>query len=374
MNPFLQQLLNAAGKTYRKFDVQALRNMGPAVRRGAGFGSYSTGPITAAAKPDPGALRALSSAGLALPGAKPALGLAGTLSAANTANATGLTGAIEGGLNQVGPGLDRFFGAVIPKPVQDFGRSMEQYGWGALGGFVPGERTAASISTPERAKGTQATLNGKPVYWTGSKYGWQSGPSALKAGLLGSEVVGDDAFAPVIGAPLTPPAAPILPPPTQGAADRAYQQELSRTAQLTAQDPELLRYETARAAAKTQEEMNSVRDMGMEMWAKKNPTLAAKVQPGQSGFDTIYKQTGQMPTPTFNPLMERTFPGMSRGAGEYTMGPSPLVPQIDPALNPAGPTYALGEGPRLMNFSDEKVTPEMIKAYQELLLKQAGAK
>jgi hypothetical protein len=163
-------------------------------------------------------------------------------------------------------------------------------------------------------------------------------------------------------------------PGQQGAADRAYQQELSRTAQLTAQDPELLRYETARAAAKTQEEMNSVRDMGMEMWAKKNPTLAAKVQPGQSGFDTIYKQTGQMPTPTFNPLMERTFPGMSRGAGEYTMGPSPLVPQIDPALNPAGPTYALGEGPRLMNFSDEKVTPEMIKAYQEQLLKQAGAK
>jgi hypothetical protein len=50
-------------------------------------------------------------------------------------------------------------------------------------------------------------------------------------------------------------------------------------------------------AAKTQEEMNSVRDMGMEMWAKANPKLAAKVQPGQSGFDTIYKQTGQMPLP-----------------------------------------------------------------------------
>jgi hypothetical protein len=157
-------------------------------------------------------------------------------------------------------------------------------------------------------------------------------------------------------------------------AERAYQQELSRTAQLTAQDPELQRYENARVAAKTQEEMNSVRDMGMEMWAKANPKLAAKVQPGQSGFDTIYKQTGQVPTPTFNPLMERTFPGMSRGAGEYTMGPSPLVPQVDPALNPAGPTYALGEGPRLMNFSGEDVTPEMIKAYQEQLLKQAGAK
>jgi hypothetical protein len=156
--------------------------------------------------------------------------------------------------------------------------------------------------------------------------------------------------------------------------ERAYQQELSRTAQITAQDPELQRYEAARSAAKTQEEMNSVRDMGLAMWAKANPKLAAKVQPGQSGFDTIYKQTGQVPTPTFNPLMERTFPGMSRGAGEYTMGPSPLVPQVDQALNPASPTYALGEGPSLMNFSDENVTPEMIKAFQEQLLKQAGAK
>jgi hypothetical protein len=159
-----------------------------------------------------------------------------------------------------------------------------------------------------------------------------------------------------------------------GPAERAYQQELSRTSQLTAQDPELQRYERDRKAAKTQEEMNAVRDIGMEMWAKANPTLAAKVQPGQSGFDTIYKQTGQVPSPTFNPLMERTFPSMSRGAGEYTMGPSPLVPQVDPALNPAGPTYALGEGPRLMNFGDENLTPEMIKAYQEQLLKQAGAK
>jgi hypothetical protein len=60
------------------------------------------------------------------------------------------------------------------------------------------QRRNPSVSTPERAKGTQAILNGKPVYWTGSKYGWQSGPSAAKAGLLGSEVVGDDVFAPVM--------------------------------------------------------------------------------------------------------------------------------------------------------------------------------
>jgi hypothetical protein len=81
-------------------------------------------------------------------------------------------------------------------------------------------------------------------------------------------------------------------PGQQGAADRAYQEELSRTAQLTAQDPELQRYEKARSAAKTQEEMNAVRDMGMEIWAKKyggEKGLASRVKPGQVGYDVIQK-------------------------------------------------------------------------------------
>ena len=163
--------------------------------------------------------------------------------------------------------------------------------------------------------------------------------------------------------PLSAPPAPVLPPPSGGAADRAYQRELSRTAQLTAQDPELQRYEKARAGAKSQEEMNSVRDMGLAMWQEKYGKTAMGNPGGAIG--------------STNPLMDRTFgyqTGMSGGIGEYTMGPSPLVPQVDPALNPAGPTYALGEGPRLMNFSNEDVTPEMIKAYQEQLLKQAGSK
>ena len=155
----------------------------------------------------------------------------------------------------------------------------------------------------------------------------------------------------------------VPPAPSGGAADRAYQRELSRTAQLTAQDPELQRYEKARAGAKSQEEMNSVRDMGLAMWQEKYGKTAMGNPGGAIG--------------STNPLMDRTFgyqTGMSGGIGEYTMGPSPLVPQVDPALNPAGPTYAFGEGPRLMNFSNEDVTPEMIKAHQEQLLKQAGAK
>ena len=81
-------------------------------------------------------------------------------------------------------------------------------------------------------------------------------------------------------------------PGQQGAADLAYQQELSRITQLTAQDPELQRYEQRREAAKTQEEMNAVRDIGMEIWAKKyggEKGLASRVKPGQVGYDVIQK-------------------------------------------------------------------------------------
>jgi len=93
------------------------------------------------------------------------------------------------------------------------------------------------------------------------------------------------------------------------AANLAYQQEFSRVAQLTAQDPELQRYETARAAAAKsgdQAQMDSARDIGMQMWAKANPTLAAKVKPGQSGYEAIQGvlNAGQMGAPLdlpFNP-------------------------------------------------------------------------
>jgi hypothetical protein len=368
MNPFIQQLLNAArntaGKAARNLDVQTLRNMGPSLRRATGLGSYSTGPITAATKQDPSLLRALPASLIAVPGTKTSLGLTAALSTAATADSTGLTGAIESGLNQIGPGLDRFFGAVTPKAVQDFGKNMEQYGWGALGGVVPGEAKAASISTPERAKGTQAILNGKPVYWTGSKYGWQSGPSAAKAGLLGSEVVGDDAFAPVSSTALTPPTAPMLPSPLQGAAARAYQQELSRTAQLTAQDPELQRYEAARAAANTPENNSSVRDTGMEMWQKKYGQTPMGQPGGAIG--------------SFNPLMQSTF-GYQTG-----MSPGDITQTItNPAAVPVGPGEApyqmgdLGTGALAETGYDTTrygVTPERIEEIKKQLLTQASAK
>ena len=93
-------------------------------------------------------------------------------------------------------------------------------------------------------------------------------------------------------------------PGQQAAAERAYESEKARVSQLTAQDPELKRYEEASKKAKTQEEMNAARDIGMQIWAQRNSTLAKKVKPGQSGYEVIQNElnAGQM-----GPVMDLPF-------------------------------------------------------------------
>ena len=146
------------------------------------------------------------------------------------------------------------------------------------------------------------------------------------------------------------------------AAERAYQSEASRIAQLTAQDPELQRYETARlkavAPGATAEQVQSAEDIGMQMWQKKygNTPMA---QPGGA-------------VGAFNPLMEKTFGYQSGSApgqqvGAPTLGPSPLVPQIDQSLNPASPNYIGGEGTPLMNFADPRFENMSPEDFQKLL-------
>lgn len=150
----------------------------------------------------------------------------------------------------------------------------------------------------------------------------------------------------------------------QAPADRAYQQELSRTAQITAQDPELQRYEAARVKAKTQEEMNSVRDMGLAMWQEKY------------GKGDMGKPGGAIGS--FNPLMQRTF-GYQTG-----MSPGDIAQTItNPAAIPVGPgeaPYQIGDlGTRATaetgyDLAAYGISPEKIKAFQEQLLKQAASK
>jgi hypothetical protein len=77
------------------------------------------------------------------------------------------------------------------------------------------------------------------------------------------------------------------------AAERAFQAEKSRVAQLTAQDPELKRYADARklavAPGATPEQVQSAEDIGMQIWAAKHGNLAKKVKPGQSGYEAIQR-------------------------------------------------------------------------------------
>lgn len=150
--------------------------------------------------------------------------------------------------------------------------------------------------------------------------------------------------------------------------ERAQAAETSRIAQMTAQDPELQRYERARqmavAPGAMPDQIQSAEDIGMQIWQQKYGNTPMGQPGGAVGV--------------FNPLMQRTF-GYQTGSapgqqmGEPTLGPSPLMPQVDQALNPASPNYLGGEGSPLINFADprfENASPEDF----EKLLKQVNKK
>jgi hypothetical protein len=114
-------------------------------------------------------------------------------------------------------------------------------------------------------------------------------------------------------------------------AERAYQQEVSRVAQLTAQDPELQRYEEARQKAKLagpgSAAEQSAEDLGMQIWAKKYGKpgdLASRVKPSQAGYDVIQRTlgAGQMGSPLNLPF--------------DTNSPFGTTPPISPASYDAG--------------------------------------
>lgn len=117
---------------------------------------------------------------------------------------------------------------------------------------------------------------------------------------------------------------PASQPRTSGspAAERAFEAEKARVAQLTAQDPELQRYERAAALARksgaTEQDVQAAEDIGMAMWAKANPKLAAKIKPGQSGYEVIQNElnAGQM-GPVTNFPFDTTRP----------LSPTPIPPE-----------------------------------------------
>jgi len=138
--------------------------------------------------------------------------------------------------------------------------------------------------------------------------------------------------------------------------ERAYQSEKAAVAQQVAQDPRLSQYERDRAAAVAsgdQAKMDAVRDQGMAIWAQKNPKLAAKVKPGQSGYDVI----------------QGTLAGQAAAQGYGYQMPQQIIPTPPPAPNvpqglPAVQSFGAAEtyGPQGL-----QVDPEMAKKFQLLL-------
>jgi len=222
---------------------------------------------------------------------------------------------------------------------------------------VVGNTQPSSKPSGTRPVGTQAVLNGKPVYWGGDNYGWQqlnqTGSSATLSSLNtpGSQgrFIQEQGFRPIGGTP----------------AERAQAAETSRVAQLTAQDPELQRYEAARlkavAPGATPEQVQSAEDIGMQIWQQKYGNTPIGQPGGAVG--------------RFNPLMDRTFgyqSGMSpqeMQAMQATAAPVQVAPGAVPyQKGDLGTRATLETGYDPAAYG---LTPEKIEEMKQKLLQQA---
>jgi hypothetical protein len=155
--------------------------------------------------------------------------------------------------------------------------------------------------------------------------------------------------------------APFIP-----AAERAYQQEKSRVAQQTAQNPELQRYENSRlkavAPGATPEQVQSAEDIGMQIWRQKYGATPMGQTGGAVG--------------SFNPLMDRTF-GYQAGMApdqlaemQRTAAPIPVAPGAVPyQQGDLGTRATLETGYDPAAYG---LTPEKIEEMKQKLLQQAS--
>jgi hypothetical protein len=138
--------------------------------------------------------------------------------------------------------------------------SAAAQGGGRGGGNMGNAVNPGLASTSDRPVGTEAVLNGRPVYWWGKDYGWQQkqpgGGGGFDTGTLAA------------------------------VKDRAYQEEAISTAQQTASNPLFQKYQVAELTKQYNEakDPNKKRDIGLQIWAQTNPALAAKLKEGQLGY------------------------------------------------------------------------------------------
>lgn len=360
-------LLNAVAAPVKSAAIQFGRNQVAGAVRNAGLNAlrkYRQTPVGSPAE----ALGALNLT-LNTPIFRQGAAATGGLAAIDVSNKTGFTGQIEGALNRVGPALDQLFSGT-PQAVQQFGKEQEKKGWGGalemaapLGflaaPFIPNTRPSSNTSGA-RPVGTQAVLNGKPVYWGGDDYGWQqlnqTGSSAtlnsLNAPATQRQFVQDSFSGSPAGAPLARPAGTgsFTPLDPYAAQNREYERERARVEAMVKANPDMQKQAIADERAK-------VRDQGMAIWAQKNPELAAKLQPSAVGYNAVQqaligKNAGQAARESFGYQTPQ----------QITLTPPPGVnaPQSFPAIQSIEPA-------EVYTRQGLQLDPEMIKKFQTFL-------
>jgi len=283
--------------------------------------------------------------------------------------AGGLLNRITGGPQQLGLGALLYGSSQIQEPLK------RTFGLPTTGDYLrqwESQKTAPAKQTnagqQQRPIGTQAVLNGKPVYWGGDDYGWQ-----LLNG-TGSSATLNSLNAPGTQGRFIQDTAPRSPGAAQGggggfsgagsfapidpyaAQNREYERERARVEAMVKANPDMQKQAIADERAK-------VRDQGMAIWAAKygGPGgLASKVKPGAVGYDAIQRGIGIQELPSLEKRAEFTW-------NQATQGPTPAVPMADAMLNPAGPGFIGGEGAPLVNFADPRFENMSPEKFQKLL-------
>jgi len=166
------------------------------------------------------------------------------------------------------------------------------------------------------------------------------------------------------------PDAPVLPPPTDGAARRNYEAEKQRVAQMTEQDPLFKKYRVAELTkAYNTASPEDKEKIGLEIWATTNPDLARNLKPGQLGYTqavsafqslsplgAITKAAGDV---QYADLLNKPF-SAPMGPGGVPLGFSPAQLQTPLTGVEIPPTDKIGVKEF---FSDTKPAPGAMEAF-----------
>ena len=271
-----------------------------------------------------------------------------------------LRSTVEGTASGIGTAA-QIGGMFLPKqfglPLMGAGTAL-QMAAPALGNeaeYAFGGAAKRAEAQATRPVGTQAVLNGKPVYWSGKDWQQLTGQgssatlNALNAPGVQNRFIQDST-------------------PGGSQQERAYREAGINAAQQAASNPLFQKYQVADLTkqyneAKTPEQRQSI---GLQIWAQTNPQLAAKLKQGQTGY-----------------VEAQSAPGMSNAGGNlFSSLPMPsanfstaLSMQPPVTMNQPGSTFV--PGANMVSFNpmafDTQATADMYKNPIDMGKIMAGA-